>query len=372
MPDPRETKLAELIIGYSTALKRDENVLIESFDLANGLVTELVRAAHAAGARPFVSVRSNELISELVRGAGAEQIQEWGELDRARMKRMQAYVGVRASLNASELSDVPPEKMAQWVKYYQRPVHLEQRVTGTRWVVMRYPNPSMAQMASMSTARFQDFYYRVCTLDYPRMSEAMEPLKRLMDRTDRVRIKSPGTDLRFSIKGIGSVKCDGHLNLPDGECYSAPVRESVEGVIQYNTTSLYQGVLYENIRFTLEKGRIVKAESSESKRMNEVLDSDAGARYIGEFSLGFNPYVTTPMGDTLFDEKIAGSLHFTPGNAYDTADNGNRSGVHWDIVLIQTPEHGGGEVWFDDVLIRKDGRFVVPELEGLNPERLQA
>jgi len=237
-------------------------------------------------------------------------------------------------------------------------------------VVMRYPNPSMAQMANMSNAAFEDFYYRVCGLDYPKMSQAMEPLAKLMARTDRVHIKGPGTDLRFSIKGIGSVKCDGHVNLPDGECYSAPVKESVEGVIAYNTPSLYQGVTYDNIRFTFEKGKIVLAESSDGARMNAVLDSDPGARYIGEFSLGFNPYVLTPMKDTLFDEKIAGSLHFTPGNSYETADNTNRSSVHWDIVLIQRPEYGGGEVWFDDVMIRKDGRFVLPELSGLNPENL--
>jgi aminopeptidase len=288
------------------------------------------------------------------------------------MSKMQAYVSVRASANASELADVPSDKMKQFAKLYQEPVHFQQRVPKTRWVVMRYPNPSMAQMAGMSTSRFEDFYYDVCTLDYEKMSRAMEPLKKLMDATDKVHIKGPGTDLRFSIKGIGSVKCDGRINIPDGECYSAPVKETVEGTIAYNTPSLYQGATYENIRFTFEKGRIVKAESSDTARMNKVLDSDPGARYVGEFSLGFNPYIHVPMKDTLFDEKIAGSLHLTPGNAYETADNGNRSGVHWDIVLIQTPAHGGGEIWFDGRLIRKDGTFVVPELEGLNPGNLKS
>jgi aminopeptidase len=286
------------------------------------------------------------------------------------MERMNAYVGLRASKNTAEMSDVPSEKMTQFVKHYQQPVHLEQRVNHTRWLVMRYPNDSMAQLANMSTARFEDYYYRVCTLDYSKMSRAMEPLKALMDRTDRVRLVSPGTDLRFSIKGISAVKCDGHINIPDGECYTAPVRDSIEGTLHYNTPSLYQGTTYEDIRFTFQKGKIVKAESTETKKMNEVLDTDEGARYVGEFSLGFNPFITTPMKDTLFDEKIAGSLHFTPGNAYEGADNGNRSSVHWDIVLIQRPEHGGGEVWFDDVLIRKDGMFVLPELKGLNPEAL--
>ncbi len=370
MTDPRQTKLADLIINYSTKMKPGENILIEAFDTRHGLVTELVRAAHAAGARPFVSLRSTELIGELIRSAGPEQMATWAEYDRERMMKMQAYVGLRGSENVSELADVPTDNMKQYMKLYQQPVHLETRLIRTRWVVLRYPSPSMAQLANMSTSRFEDFYYRVCTLDYKKMSKAMQPLHDLMVKTDRVHLKGPGTDLKFSIKGIGAVKCDGQINIPDGECYTAPIKESVEGTISYNTPSVYQGATYDNIRFRFEKGKIIKAESSDNLRMNEVLDSDPGARYIGEFSLGFNPYITVPMKDTLFDEKIAGSLHFTPGNAYETADNGNRSGVHWDIVLIQTPEHGGGEVWFDDKLIRKDGTFVIPELAGLNPENL--
>lgn len=370
MPDPRQTQLAEMIIQYSTKMKPGEHILIEAFDLQSGLVTELVKAAHKAGACPHVGLRSNALVAELIRSATPEQLKTWAEYDVARMSRMQAYVGIRAAENVSEMADVPTDKMKQYMTLYQQPVHLEQRVKKTRWVVLRYPGPSMAQLANMGTAAFEDFYYRVCTLDYKKMSTAMQPLSDLMNRTDRVHIKSPGTDLKFSIKGIGSVMCDGQINIPDGECYSAPIRESVEGVLSYNTPSVYQGATYEDIKFTFEKGRIVKAESSDTERMNAVLDSDPGARYIGEFSLGFNPHILTPMKDTLFDEKIAGSLHFTPGNAYETADNGNRSAVHWDIVLIQRPEYGGGEVWFDDRMIRKDGRFVVPELEGLNPERL--
>ena len=187
---------------------------------------------------------------------------------------------------------------------------------------------------------------------------------------DRVRIRAPGTDLSFSILDMPAVKCEGRRNLPDGECYTAPVRESVEGTITYNTASLYLGTTFEQVCLTFEGGRIVRASGRPQDRLDRVLDSDEGARYVGEFSLGFHPYIREPILDTLFDEKIAGSLHFTPGQAYQTADNGNRSRVHWDLVLIQRPEWGGGEVWFDDELVRRDGRFVVPELEGLNPERL--
>ncbi|HVP38077.1 MAG TPA: aminopeptidase [Candidatus Saccharimonadales bacterium] len=370
MSESRQRKLADLVINYSIALQRGENILIECFDVGDGLIAEMIRAAHAAGGRPYLSVRAVRLTGELLREASEEQLREWADYDLTRMKKMHAYVGVRGAHNASELADMPPAKMNLYNKLYQNPVHLEQRVRHTRWVVMRYPSPSMAQLANMSTDRFEDFYYRVCTLDYRKMSRAMDPLKDLLDRTDKVQLKGPGTDLRFSIQGVGSVKCDGHINLPDGELYTAPVKDSVEGTVAFNTPSLYQGVTYENIRLTFEKGRVVKAESSDPQRMNEILDTDAGARYLGEFSLGFNPHITAAMKDTLFDEKIAGSLHLTPGNCYDAAPNGNHSAIHWDLVLIQTPACGGGEIWFDGKLARKDGRFTLPALEGLNPESL--
>jgi aminopeptidase len=371
MSDPRQKKMAELIINYSTALKRGENVLIETFDVADGLVAELIRAAHKAGARPFLSVRSMRLTRELLWSASEAQVRQWAAVDRARMKKMHAYISVRGAHNASEMSDVPPAKMSLYNRLYMEPVHMQQRVRHTKWVVMRYPSPSMAQMAGMSTEQFEDFYYRVCTLDYHKMDRAMEPLRKLMNRTDKVHLKGPGTELRFSIKGIPALKCSGRINLPDGEMYTAPVRNSVEGTISYNTPTLFQGSTFEKIRFTFRKGRIVKAESSDTARMNKILDTDPGARYIGEFALGFNPYITAPMKDTLFDEKIAGSLHLTPGNCYEAAPNGNKSAIHWDIVLIQTREWGGGEIWFDGKLVRKDGKFLPKELRGLNPESLK-
>jgi aminopeptidase len=304
-------------------------------------------------------------------GDTPEQWQMMAKYEADRMRDMDAYIGVRAGENASELSDVPPEKNDIYQKFWQKPVHTEIRVNETRWVVLRWPNAAMAQLAAMSTEGFEDYYFDVCTLDYERMDKNMDPLKARMERTDRVKIVGPGTELEFSIKGIPAIKCAGNLNIPDGECYTAPVRESVNGVLSYNTPSVYQGFTYENIRFEFQNGKIVKATANDSGRLNAVLDTDEGARYIGEFSLGFNPYILKPMKDTLFDEKIAGSFHFTPGNAYKDADNGNRSAIHWDLVQIQRPDYGGGEIYFDGELIRKDGLFVVDELKGLNPDALK-
>jgi aminopeptidase len=345
--------------------------LIEGFGVDPMIIRELVRQAHLAGARPFVQIRDHSVIRQLLLNATEEQIDLWAAQDRAMMERMHAYIGVRGGSNISELSDVPAEKMRLYMERYNHVVHSQVRVKKTKWVVLRWPNPSMAQLANMSTEAFEDFYFRVCTLDYARMSEAMNALQDLMNKTDRVRIVGPGTDLTFSIKGIGAVKCDGHRNIPDGEVYTAPVRESVEGVITFNTPSPYQGFTFENVRLEFEKGKIVNASANDTKRLEEILNTDEGARYIGEFSIAVNPYILHPMKDILFDEKIDGSFHFTPGQCYDEAYNGNHSAIHWDMVCIQRPEYGGGEIWFDDRLIRKDGRFVIPELEALNPENLK-
>jgi aminopeptidase len=229
----------------------------------------------------------------------------------------------------------------------------------------------MAQAAGTSTEAFEDFYFDVCTLDYSKMSKAMDSLVALMEKTDKVRLTAKDTDLSFSIKGIPAIKCDGQLNIPDGEVYTAPVKTSVNGYLTYNAPAVYNGYTYENIRLEFKDGKIVKATANDTERINKIFDTDEGARYVGEFAIGVNPFILKPMKDTLFDEKIAGSIHFTPGTCYDNAENGNKSSVHWDLVLIQRPEYGGGEIYFDDILIRKDGIFVIDELKCLNPENLK-
>lgn len=372
MPDPRYTKLAETLIHYSCELQPGEKVLIEAIDTPADFTKELVRVAHEAGAVPNVLLKDNEVLRRLLLGATEEQLDLMAASEETYMKGMDAYIGVRGAPNVSELSDVPQDRQKMYERFIWKRVHMEIRVPDTRWVVLRWPSASMAQLAQRSTEDFQDFFFRVCTMDYQKMSEALQPLKELMNATDRVHVKGPGTDLRFSISGIPAVECDGKRNIPDGEVFTAPVRDSVEGTIQYNTPTIYQGVSHENVFFRFEQGKIVEAASNDTGHLNEVLDADEGSRYIGEFSIGFHPHILEPMKDILFDEKIAGSLHLTPGNAYDTAFNGNRSQIHWDLVLIQRPEYGGGEIWFDDVLVRQDGLFVLPELEGLNPDSLGA
>ncbi|MBL9217004.1 MAG: aminopeptidase [Opitutaceae bacterium] len=368
MSDPRYARLAEVLTGFSTELKKGERVLIDAFDVPDTFTIELVRAAQARGALPYVNVQRARITRELLKGASAGQYATTAAIELARMKRMQAYIAVRGSDNIFETSDVPADRV-QAVAKVMKPV-LDHRVNKTKWVVLRWPSSAMAQQAGMSTQAFEDFYFRVCTFDYRRYGPGMKALAALMNRTDRVHLKGPGTDLKFSIKGIGAVPCGGLRNIPDGEVFSCPVRESVEGVIQYNAPTVYLGTSFDNIRLVFKKGKIVEATSNNTKRLNEILDTDPGARYIGEFAIGFNPHIKEPMRDILFDEKIAGSFHFTPGQAYETGGNGNKSAVHWDMVNIQRQDYGGGEIWFDGKLIRKDGLFTTPALKKLNPDQL--
>lgn len=372
MLDPRVSKLADNLCRFSCKLGPDDRVLIHAFDIPEEVVAEFVRTAQSYGAQAVVRMESNLVRRQLLLGLTEANVKTIADIERHEMEHMTAYIALRGTHNSTEGADVPVDKLQLWTREYQIPVVFGIRVPNTKWVALRWPTPSFAQMAAMSTPAFEDFYFRVCTMDYGKMAEACKPLEDLMNRTDRVHITGPGTDFSFSIKGIGAVACTGARNIPDGECFSAPVKDSVNGVVQFNTVSLYQGTEFKDIRYVIRDGKIIEATAGgNTDKLNDILDTDEGSRYFGEWSLGFNPHVLHPMKDTLFDEKIAGSFHFTPGNAYDPpGGNGNKSAVHWDTVLIQREDYGGGEIYFDDVLIRKDGLFVLPELMGLNPDQL--
>lgn len=371
MQDPRLINLAKTLVQHSTRLEPGENLLIEVFDGGLDLARAVMQEAYAVGGKPYIIVKNSQLQRTLLMQTTEEQMKLLGDWEAGLMRQMQAYIGIRASYNVSEMSDVPEEKMSLFQRHWSKQVHTDLRVPSTKWCILRYPNESMAQLASMSTDAFRDFYFKVCGLDYAKLGAAEKPLVELFDRTDKVHIVGPGTDLSFSIKDIPTIQSYGLRNIPDGEVFTAPVRTSVNGVLSYNTPAVYQGVTYENVRLEFSEGKIVKATANQTEKLNKVLDTDEGARFIGEFALGVNPHIKHPMKDTLFDEKIGGSFHFTPGNAYQNAFNGNKSAIHWDLVCIQTPEYGGGEIWFDDVLVRRDGRFVLPQLEGLNPESFE-
>lgn len=372
MMDQRIKQLAKNLVTYSCDVQAGEKVLIEyAGEPTKPLAKAIVREVIAAGGFPYLQFTDRSMLREQLMGATEESLKLQATWEAERMKAMDCYIGFSGAGNVNELSDVPTEKMNLWQQHIFREIHGKIRINTTKWCVLRYPSEGMAQLANMSTEAFEDFYFDVCTLDYAKMGNAMDALVELMEKTDKVQIKGPGTDLTFSIKGLPAIKCAGQVNIPDGEVFSAPVKDSVNGTLSYNAPAVYQGFTYENIKLTFKDGKIIEATANDTEKINGVFDTDEGARYVGEFAIGVNPYVTVPMKDTLFDEKIMGSFHFTPGNAYDECDNGNKSAVHWDLVCMQTADNGGGEMYFDDVLIRKDGIFVVDELLPLNPENLK-
>jgi len=371
MKDPRVKRLAELLINYSTKVKKDEKVMISSIDpAADPLVENLLDLVAQKEAHPFVSLMSQTVLRKLYTHATDTTLEFMKKQELERAKHMDVYIGIRALENKFEMNDIPQAQMMKVMKDYRMEVSNE--IMSKKWVTLMFPTPAFAQSSGMSMEAFEEFFFNVTTLDYAKMDKAMDPMKELMERTDRVHIKGPGkTDLKFSIKDLPAIKCAGEYNIPDGEIFTAPVKDSVNGVIEYNTPTTYLGTKFDKVILTFKDGKIVDVEGSNPEKLEEIFNSDEGARYVGEFAFGVNPYIKDPMVNILFDEKISGSIHFTPGRAYGECDNGNKSSIHWDLVMIQTPEYGGGEIYFDDVLIRKDGRFVLPELDGLNPENLK-
>ena len=371
MRDPRYDELSKVLTEHSTKIIPKDRVLIEAFDVPDEMVISLIRAIRERGGVPIVSIKHQPIMRELIHTGDPDTIEAAGNYESFRMKQIQAYIGLRGNPNVMEMSDVPSQAIQIFEQNWLKPVHFDIRVPKTRWVVLRWPTPSMAQQAGMSTDSFENFFFNVCNLDYSKMKNALIPLKERMDATNEVRLTGPGTDLRFSIKNIPTVGCSGDRNIPDGECFTAPVRDSVNGIIRFNTPTLYHGTMFTDVCLTFENGKIIDATGNNPEKLLEILETDKGARFVGEFAISFNPYITTPILDILFDEKITGAFHLTPGQAYKEADNGNRSAVHWDMVMIQTPEYGGGTIEFDGQVIRENGRFILPELDGLNPERLK-
>ncbi len=366
MHNPKERDLARLLVQYSVRLQPGENCLINAVDVPPHMVEELVRAVYEAGGQPQVHMTTIQLERALIEGATEASLAAWADCDAYRMQKMDAFIGIRGIVNPREMASLG-SAYTTYMHSYNTPVHHDIRISDTKWVVLRYPTQLMAYQASMSMHEFEDFFYKVTTeVDYEAMGKAMQKAKAFLDTADKVHIIAQGTDLTFSIKGMGAIPCAGKMNIPDGEIYSCPIRDSVEGTITYNTPSTYNGHCFSDVSFTMHKGKIVEATADDTHALTAILDTDEGARYFGEFALGCNPKITFAMDNTLFDEKIAGSIHFTPGNAYEDCDNGNRSAVHWDLVQIQTPEFGGGEIWIDGQLIRKDGVFVHKAFSDLN------
>ena len=373
MKDPRIENLAKLLVNHSCELQGGEKILIEAINASPEIVIALIRRTKAIGATPLVTIKDDRIIRELNSTYSEDDLKLMAEVELYTLKKMDAFVSIRGVCNSHEYSEVPEDKLKVILRHYIQPVHLDYKNNHLRWVALRWPTPALAQRARMSTEKFEDYFFDVCTIDYGKMDAAMAPLVALMRQTSKVRILGPGeTDVSFSIKGMSQYKSVGRHNVPDGELFTAPIKDSIEGHICYNVPSTYYGRSFENVCLDFQKGQVTKAVcDNRTRELNEILNQDEGARCIGEFAFGFHPLITQPLDDILFDEKMTGTIHLAQGNAYSVCDNGNRSAIHWDLILDQRKQTGGGSVFFDGTLVRRDGIFVLPELAGLNPENLK-
>lgn len=362
MYNKKDKELAEKILKFSCELKKHQNVLLQLVGLNGiGLLRALVETAREMEANPFVQIEDSEIQRMLVETGDEAFWYNQAKVDQLPLiKQMDAFVGVRASLNIYEQAAASKAANKAYSEESATPVHFEERVKNTNWVVLRYPSEAFAMNAKMPTHEFSDFYYKACLLDYSELAEAMKPLEKRLRKTNIIQLKGEGTDIELSVKGQNWIPCYGKRNIPDGELFSSPVLDSVNGHITY-APSVYQGKPFEFVKLEVKDGKVVDFDSSNNQQLVEIIDTDEGARRFGEFSFGLNPIIKEPMYDILFDEKIYGSNHLTLGNDYEEAPNGNESGIHWDLVCI------GADVYLDGEKIREGRQFVKDDLLALNP-----
>ncbi len=360
-----DKQLAKKLLTHSAELQSGENIMLQLIGLNGiGLIRALADEARKRHAHPFIRIEDAETNRILLEHGDEHFWQNQAEADQLPlMKKMDAFIGVRAAENIYENSGVSKEQNRAYSQKFLTPVHFEERVNHTKWTVLRYPSAAFAMNARMPTEKFREFYYNACLFDYNKLEQAMKPLEEMLRKTDQIHLKGEGTDIRFSVKGQNWIPCFGKRNIPDGELFSSPILDSVNGHITY-APSVYQGKPFEYVRLEVNDGVVTGFDSSNNTALEEILDTDEGARRFGEFSFGLNPVIKEPMYDILFDEKIYGSNHLTLGKDYEIAPNGNDSNIHWDLVCI------GADVYFDGELVRKGREFVKDELKGLNPESL--
>lgn len=361
-------QLAKNIVNHAIDVKENDKVLISAEEMSCvPLIKEILKEIYFNKGIPVVKFTNFEISALLLENMTEENAYFLSQINMADVKKFDCFINIRCSQNDYEEKNVSSNNLKMLGKYLEKSNDI--KINKKRWVLLNYPSILDSYKAKMKYSDFYNYAIDIMSYDYKLMNNDIYPLKELMENTDKVRITGLNTDLTFSIKGMPIIPCTGEKNIPDGEIYTSPIKDSVEGYITYNTPSPYQGNVYNNVRLEFKNGKIINCSCSNEKdnsKLQEIFNTDEGARYIGEFSIGINPLIMHPMGDILFDEKIIGSIHFTPGRAYKDSYNGNDSSIHWDMVLIQRNEYGGGNIYFDDKLVRENGIFVLPELKKLN------
>jgi len=364
--DPRLEEFAEVLVNRATHVEEGDNVYLLCKSLESlPLFREVRRQVIKRGGMPH-----EHLLYDTMNGAGAadydwfkhadsNQLETLSRAKKQEMEKMDAYIRIGGGDNTQDLSGIHPEKISEW-KSTTREI-LNERLS-KKWVATRFPTKSMAQNAGMSTQEFEEMVFEAVTADYSDISKRNKKVKELVDGAEEVRIKSKDTDIRMSLENREGVSADGKNNIPDGEVFYAPVKDSIEGYISFTYPGVDSGTEVHGIKLWFENGKIVdfQAEKNEDY-LEKMINTDEGSKYVGELGLGTNRQITEFTKDTLFDEKIAGTVHMAIGRAYEECapeSKRNESAIHWDIVNDLRSRAGGGKIIVDGKVVQEDGKWI--------------
>lgn len=351
--DNRVSELAALLVGYSLKVKKGDVVKISGTELAKPLILAAYEEVVKKGGHPLVDLFFDEAGEIFYRRASGAQLDYLSPVRLYAAKKIDAALFIHSPSNTRMLSDVGPAKIAR-VRRANKPVSdiIMKRV---RWVLVNYPTRALAQEAEMPLSRYEDFLFNSCLVDWREMKRDLQYLKKVLERTDVVRIVGEDTDISFSIRGRKAIICAGESNMPDGEIFTAPVEGSVEGKIYYGFPAIFGGREVSGIRLRFEKGKVVEATAEKNEDLLlRLLDTDRGARVPGEFGIGYNYGIDRFTRDILFDEKIGGTIHIALGKSYAESGGKNDSALHWDMIKDLRQE---GVIYLDDRPIMEKGSF---------------
>ena len=368
MSDPRLMKLAELLVVYSVAIKHGDKVLINGSSIAGPLLNEVYAAVLRAGGHPLMLVSLPDIDDVMYRYASEDQLKFMPPPLMLGIETYDASISVSGTTNTKNLSNVDPAKVVTRSQGRREmlDVFMKRAASGAlRWTGTLFPTHAYAQDAEMSLRDYEDFVFRACMPDmedpigyWQSFSRWQQKIVDWLKGKKAIRVSGKGTSLTLSIADRSFISCDGHHNMPDGEVFTGPEENSVNGYITFSYPAIYQGREVTGVRLEFQDGKIITASAEKNESfLQQILDTDEGSRYVGEFAIGTNEGIRQFTREILFDEKIGGTIHMAMGAGYPETGSRNHSSIHWDMICDL---RDGGEIWVDDELLHKDGRFVIP------------
>jgi aminopeptidase len=368
LTDSRVEKFARILVDYSTSVKAGDRVAISTSTAAEELVRVLYGLILERGAYPHVLMEFSDQTDILYAHASDEMLEFIPEFTKMAFEKFDVLLKIRADINTRSLTNVDPSRQVRRQKALAKLIQaqMQRGATGElRWMSTIFPTHAYAMDAEMGFDEFQDFAYRACHADaessdpvayWESVQEAQRRYIDMIQGHDRIEIRGPNADLTLSIKGRTFVNGCGHNNMPDGEIFTGPVEESANGWVRYSYPAVFQGRVVEGVELTFKEGKVVKATAQKNEALLlRMLDTDAGARYLGEFAIGTNYQITRFIKNILFDEKIGGSFHMALGASYPETGSRNRSAIHWDMICDLRQD---SEMLVDNQVIYRNGQFI--------------